>query len=150
MKKLLLVLTLTLSLWAGNVYVKVVDKPIDSVYPTLISALDNNYLIVISEIDILAKFKHAGLPKMFGKAFNTNNLTAIKTIIACNGKFGNNIANADPSMMAFCPIRITLTEKEGKTTITYVKPTVAPTTTKAYPYLQRLENKVISTINTPY
>ena len=147
MKKIcLLLLTLSLSLWADAVYTKHYDAPIEKVYPKLIASFDSAYLIVISEIDILEKFKEAGLPDSFGKNFNTNNLTAIKTIIACNGWFGNAVANSDPEMMAFCPIRVTLIEKEGKTSIMYVRPTVAPKDSKAYPVLQELEQKVIKAI----
>ena len=147
MKKiLLLLLTVSLTLYADAVYTKTYDAPIEKVYPKLITSFDNAYLIVIAEIDILGKFKEAGLPESFGKNFNTNNLTAIKTIIACNGWFGNAVANSDPEMMVFCPIRITLIEKEGKTSIMYVRPTVASKDSKAYPILQDLEQKVVMAI----
>ena len=145
-KALLLLLTLSLTLWADAVYTKHYNAPIEKVYPKLISSFDSAYLIVISEIDILEKFKEAGLPESFGKNFNTNNLTAIKTIIACNGWFGNAVANSDPEMMAFCPIRVTLIEKDGKTSIMYVRPTVAYKEFKAYPILQDLEQKVVMAI----
>lgn len=75
----------SLSLWANNVYVKTIDAPLNEVYTKVLASMDNSYLIVVSEINILEKFKHAGLPEKFGKNFNTNNLTGIKAIIACNG-----------------------------------------------------------------
>ena len=147
MKKiLLLILTLSLTLWADAVYTKTYDAPMDKVYPKLITSFDNAHLIVVSEIDILGNFKAAGLPEAFGKDFNTNNLTAIKAVIACNGWFGNAVANSDPEMMAFCPIRVTLIEKNGKTSIMYVRSTVASKDSKAYPVLKELEFKVIKAI----
>ena len=149
MKKLLLTLLLMLTpLMADSVYKLTLNEKVDSVYTKLMSSLDNNHLIVVTEIDILGKFKKAGLPKKFGKEFNTNNLTAIKAIIACNGYFGNYIANADPDMMGLCPVRITLIEKDGKTTILFVKPTTVSGNSKANKMIAKLESKVISAINT--
>ena len=146
MKKILLILTFTFSLWADSVYIKTIDAPMKSVYADILSSLDKSNLIVVSEINILEKFKGADLPEKFGKDFNTNKLTGIKAIIACNGWFGNEISNADPHMMGFCPIRLTVIEKEGKTSILFVKPGVAPKDSKAYAILKKLESKVISAI----
>ena len=147
MKKIVLVLlTLSLSLFGDAVYTKTYNVPMAKIYPKVLGSFDNAHLIVVSEIDILAKFKAAGLPKKFGKNFNTNKLTGIKAIIACNGWFGNEVANADPKMMAFCPVRVTLVEQDGKTTVTYVRASVASKESKAYPMLVKLEAKVIKAI----
>ena len=145
-KTIFLLLTLSLTLFADAVYTKTYDAPMEKVYTKVLTAFDNAHLIVVSEIDILAKFKAAGLPKKFGKNFNTNKLTGIKAIIACNGWFGNEVANADPKMMAFCPVRVTLIEQDGKTTVTYVRASVASKESKAYPTLVKLEAKVIKAI----
>jgi len=147
MKKIILVLlTLSLSLFADAVYTKTFNAPLSKVYPKIMASFDSTHLVVVSEIDILAKFKAAGLPKKFGKKFNTNNLTGIKAIIACNGWYGNAVANADPKMMAFCPVRVTLIEEDGKTSVMYVRATVAPKSSKAYPTLESLDAKVIKAI----
>lgn len=146
MKKILLLLTFSLSLWANSVYVKDINAPMNDVYTKLISSFSSSNLVVVSEINILEKFKAVGLPEKFGKNFNTNNLTGIKAIIACNGWFGNEVANADPLMMGFCPIRVTVVEKEGKTSILFVRSSVAPKESKAYAILEKLETKVISAI----
>ncbi|MCJ7764758.1 MAG: DUF302 domain-containing protein [Thiovulaceae bacterium] len=150
MKKIILILAMSLSLWANNVYVKVVNAPMEGVYDSLLESFADNSLIVVAQIDILKKFHAAGLPKKLGKDFNTNNLTGIRSIIACNGGLANAIANADPTMMSFCPIRVTLVEQEGKTTITYVKATSAPKDSKAYTPLKKLEEKVIKSIDIDY
>jgi len=146
MKKIILLLTLSLSLWAESVYVKTIDAPMTTVYEKVLSTLGHADLIVVSEINILEKFKKAGLPEKFAKNFNTNELTGIKAIIACNGWFGNEIANADPLMMGFCPIRLTVIEKDGKTSILFVRPSVAPKDSTAYAILKKLETKVITAI----
>jgi len=147
LKKILLILSLTLSLWANNVYVKTIDAPMSEVYLKVLASFDKSNLIVVSQINILEKFHHAGLREKFGKNFNTNNLTGIKAIIACNGWFGNEVANADPLMMGFCPVRVTLIEKDGKTSILFVRPLLAPKDSKAYAILEKLDAKVISAID---
>ena len=147
MKKLILTLLLLLSpLMADGVYKLTLNQKAEVVYNKLLTSLDENHLIVVAEINILEKFKHVGLPKKFGKEFNTNNLTTIKAIIACNGFFGNYIANADPDMMGLCPIRLTVIEKDGKTTILFVKPTNVSRASKAKVIIAKLEKKVISAI----
>ena len=147
MKKLILTLLLLLSpLMADGVYKLTLDQKADVVYKKLLTSLDDNYLIVVAEINILEKFRHAGLPEKFGDEFNTNKLTTIKAIIACNGFFGNSIANADKDMMGLCPIRLTVIEKDGKTTILFVKPTNVSRASKAKAIIAKLEKKVISAI----
>lgn len=146
MKKICLVVLMSVGLWANSVFTHTLDRPMEEVYRELLEKFAQAHLVVVSEINILQKFKDVGLPKKFGENFNTNELTGIRAIIACNGWFGNEVANADPEMMAFCPIRVTLIEKDGKTTLMFVRPGVAPKETKAYGVLLKLEDKVISTI----
>jgi len=152
MKKLLLtcLILLVSSLSAHDVYVKEVNEPLSTLYPKIMKALDDNALIVVSEINILEKFKHAGLPKKFGKNFNTNNLEAIKAIIACNGFFGNEVANSDPEMMALCPVRITLIQQNGKSKILFTRPSHASEGTKANEILKKLENRVIFALESSF
>jgi len=147
MKKIILTLLLLLSpLIADGMYKLTLNEKSAVVYPKLLASLDAHYLFVVTKIDILKKFKHAGLEKKFGKNFNTNNLTSIKAIIACNGFFGNSIANTDPSMMGLCPVRITVIEQDGKTTILFVKPSLIADDSKAHAIVKKLEAKVISSI----
>ena len=148
MKKIVLTLMLLgATLMANPVYTKSYKADADSIYPKLLQAFDKAHLVVVSQIDILDKFRKAGLPKKFGKNFNTNNLTAIKAIIACNGFFGNAIANSDPKMMAYCPIRVTLIQEGDTTTLMYVTPDVEDKESAAAASLKKLSNKVIGVLN---
>ena len=136
-------LLLVSSLNAHDVYVKEVAQSTKTLYPKVLKALADNMLIVVSEIDILGKFEHAGLPKRFGKNFNTNNLEAIKAIIVCNGYFGNEVANSDPEMMALCPLRITIIQQNGKSKILFARPSALSKGSKANAILKKLEERVI-------
>ncbi len=149
MKKIILACILSVSLWATpstNVYTVTYKNTIDKIEENLLEQFKSASFVIPWKMDILGEFKAKGLDKKFGKKFNTSKLTGVKTIIACNGKFGNMVMNADPAMMAYCPIRITLVEKNGKTTVLYVRPTTAPKDSKAYPILVKLEKKVIEAI----
>ncbi len=146
MKKILLMCVLSLSLWANSVYTVTYDKSIDEVESAILANFKKSKLVVVWKLDILEEFKKKGLDKKFGKNFNKAGLSGVRTIVACNGKFGNNIINADSTMMAYCPVRITLTEKDGKTTVLFVRPSTGPKESKAYPILVKLEKKVIGAI----
>lgn len=148
MRKILLASTLTISLWAAqnNVYSITFNSPIEKVEKNMLAKFQAENLIVAWQLDILEEFEKRGLVKKLGENYNKAKLSNVKTMIACNGIIGNEIINTDPAMMAYCPIRITLTEKEGKTTVLYVRPTSAPKDSKAYPTLQKLEAKVTKAI----
>jgi uncharacterized protein (DUF302 family) len=146
MKKILLMCVLSLSLWANSVYTVTYDEDIAEVEASILESFKDVGLVVVWKLDILEEFKKKGLDKKFGEKFNTAGLTGVRTIVACNGKFGNDIINADSDMMAFCPIRVTMTEKDGKTTVLYVRPSVGPKESKAHPILVKLEKKVINAI----
>lgn len=149
MKKVIIVCLLSISLWSAaltNVYSATYKASIETIEENILQHFKEVKLVVAWKLDILEEFKKKGLEKKFGKKFNTSKLSGVRTIVACNGKFGNMIINADPTMMAYCPIRITLIEKDGKTQVLYVRPTSAPRDSKAYKILKKLEKKVIKAI----
>ncbi len=148
MRKILLACLLTLSVWAAesNVYKVNYNAPVDKVLENMLAKFKQEMLVVVWQLDILEEFKKKGLDKKFGENFNTAGLSEVRTLVACNGKFGNDIINQDSDMMAYCPIRITLTEKDGVTTVLYVRPSSAPRDSAAYKTLVKLEKKVTKAI----
>lgn len=148
MRKILLACLLTLSVWAAesNVYKVSYNAPVDKVLENMLAKFKQEMLVVVWQLDILEEFKKKGLDKKFGENFNTAGLSEVRTLVACNGKFGNDIINQDSDMMAYCPIRITLTEKDGVTTVLYVRPSSAPRDSAAYKTLVKLEKKVTKAI----
>jgi uncharacterized protein (DUF302 family) len=150
MKKILIMCLLSLSLWAAetNVYKVSYTAPVDKVLKNMLAQFEKEMLVVVWQLDILEEFRKKGLDKKFGAEFNKAGLSEVRTLVACNGKFGNDIINADSDMMAYCPVRITLTEKDGVTTVLYVRPSSAPKDSKAYQSLVKLEKKVTNAIET--
>ncbi|MDH5572167.1 MAG: hypothetical protein OEY89_10400, partial [Gammaproteobacteria bacterium] len=54
--------------------------------------------------------------------------------------------NADPDMLALCPLRMSLVEKAGKTSALFARPSVIASGSAAKPLLEKIESEVIAAI----
>lgn len=126
------------------VYEKQVKGELEKTYKNVFSALENNGFYVVFEPNIgknLAHFKNR-----WGKDYNTNNLESIRSMVFCNAWYANQVSNADPQMLALCPLHITLVHKEGMTRILFVRPSLVATGSPAEKVALELEQEVIRTI----
>lgn len=147
-----LTLTLLFALFSLNalaefpaVYEKSFDLNMDTAYKRVYKALESNGFKVVYEIDMhdnLSKFA----AKNAVKDFNVNQLEGIKSLVFCNGLLAVKISNADPAMLALCPLHLTLTQKEGKVSVLFVRPGVVAQGSKAEAPAKELEEKVIKAI----
>ncbi len=106
--------------------------------------LESEGFYVVFEANIgrnLARFS-----EKWGENYNRNKLDGIRSMVFCNGWYANAVSNADPSLLALCPLRMTLIEKDGKTTALFAKPAVIAADSPAHKVLQRIEDEVISAI----
>lgn len=127
------------------VYEKSFDQTMDIVYPHVYKALEGNGFKVVYEIDMqenLTKFA----AKNAVKDFNLNQLEANKSMVFCNGPLAVKISNADPAMLALCPLHLTLTQKAGRVTVLFIRPGVIAQGSKAETPAKELEKKVIKAI----
>jgi len=67
-------------------------------------------------------------------------------MVFCNGWYANAVSNADPDMLALCPLRIGLYEKQGETTVVFAKPSIIAANSAAKPVLKEIEAEVIEAI----
>lgn len=67
-------------------------------------------------------------------------------MIICNGWYANQVSNLDTDLLALCPMRVTLIEKEGITTALFAKPSTFVKGSKALPVLSEVEEMIISAI----
>ena len=67
-------------------------------------------------------------------------------MVFCNGPFAIKISNADPAMLALCPLHLTFTQKAGRVSVLFVRPGVVALGSKAEASAKELEEKVIKTI----
>ena len=149
MKTIIAVLLAIISLKAladtPAVYEITFDQNMDTVYKQVLKSLEANGFKVVYELDMLDNLtKYA--EKNAVKDFNVNKLEAIKSIVFCNGPLAVKISNADPAMLAICPLHITLTQKSGHATVLFVRPGVTAQGSKAKGPAKELEEKVIKTI----
>lgn len=132
--------------WAESpmIYEKQVKGNIEQTYKKVFEALENNGYFVVFEPNIgknLAYFE-----KRWGKDYNKNNLEAIRSMVFCNAWYANQVSNADPQMLALCPLHITLVHKEELTRILFVRPSLVATGSAAEKVALELEQDVIRTI----
>ena len=131
--------------WAdAKVFEHSVERPIAEVYDQLYNSLEEARLYVVFEPNIGKSL--SGFAERWGEQYNRNKLTAIRSMVFCNGWYANQVSNLDTRMLAFCPMRLTLIEKDGHTTALFARPTVIAADSPAKGILAELENEVIAAI----
>jgi len=107
--------------------------------------LTDNGFKVVYEIDMLENLtKFSQKNAVIG--FNLNKLEGIKSMVFCNGSLAIKISNADPAMLALCPLHLTFTQKAGRVSILFVRPGVIAQGSKAEAPAKELEEKIIKAI----
>lgn len=128
-----------------SVYEKTVDQNLDTAYKRVYKAFDSNGFKVVFEVDIQENLTKSAAKKAI-KDFNLNQLEGIKSMVFCNGPLAIKISNADPTMLSLCPLHLTFTQKAGRATVLFVRPSVIAQGSKAETSVKELEEKVIKAI----
>lgn len=128
-----------------SVYEKTVDQNLDTAYKRVYKALDSNGFKVVFEVDIQENLTKSAAKNGL-KDFNLNQLEGTKSMVFCNGPLAIKISNADPTMLALCPLHLTFTQKAGRATVLFVRPSVIAQGSKAETAVKELEGKVIKAI----
>ncbi|VAW50921.1 hypothetical protein MNBD_GAMMA06-1609 [hydrothermal vent metagenome] len=127
-----------------GVYMQHVNKPVSAVYDTVYKSLENAGFFVVFEPNIgknLARFSDK-----WGDDYNRNNISVIRSMVFCNGWYANKVSNLDPNMLGFCPLHLTLIEREGKTTVLFNRPAVVAENSPAKALFVKIEAEVIEAI----
>jgi len=148
MKHLFLALTLLVATatHAGSpaVYEKSVKQPLNAVYDRVNTAFEDGGFRVVYEVDIGDNLSK--IAKKMGAEYNQSQLEGIKSMVFCNGFAANKVANADPSLLALCPLHVTLIHKAGMTSVLFVRPSAVAQGSPGLEAAQDMENKVIKLI----
>ncbi|HKK05192.1 MAG TPA: DUF302 domain-containing protein [Gammaproteobacteria bacterium] len=126
------------------VYVKRVGGDFETVYKRVFDSLENNSFFVLFEPNIGRNLKLYA--SRWGKDYNRNHLDEIRSIVFCNGAYANQVSNADPQMLALCPLHVTLIHKNGVTSILFVRPSRVATGTPAERVALDMEQDVIRAV----
>ena len=146
LRSILLILCLSFSSAQADssIFVYSSDKPITEVYDKVYKSLEDARFYVVFEPNIgenLSKFA-----ERWGDQYNRSKLSAIRSMVFCNGWYANQVSNKDPHMLALCPLHMTMIEKDGSTTALFVRPTVIAADSPARGILADLESEVITAI----
>jgi uncharacterized protein (DUF302 family) len=125
---------------SSNVLVWEIDKPLESVYSTVYDQLENHRFYVVFEPDIQSNLSR--MAEKWGDNYNRNKLQGIRSLVFCNGWYANAVSNADPNMLALCPLHITLIQQENRTRILFLRPSVIAQGSKAEAIGVELEQAV--------
>jgi len=129
-----------LALADSSVLVWNIDKALETSYKTIYKALENNRFFVVFEPDIQRNL--SGFAARWGDKYNRNKLEGIRAMVFCNVWYTNEISNADPDMLAMCPLHITLIQQQGRTRVLFVRPTVVAADSNALAIAKELEEDV--------
>ena len=151
MRKLIAVLLLLA--WTGlvqatpaGVFRADARAPMARTYPAIHKALEDARFWVVFEADIGRNL--AGFAAKWGEDYNRNGLTGIRSIVVCNGWYANQVSNADPDLLALCPLRVNLVEKDGVTRVLFARPSVIAAGSPGAAAVQEIEQTLVRAIRT--
>ena len=125
---------------ASNVRIWNIDKDLETSYKTIYTSLENNKFFVVFEPNIQGNISR--FAERWGEDYNRNQLEGIRAMVFCNGWYANAVSNADPDMLALCPLHITLIQKDGATRVLFVRPTAVAAGSKALSVARDIEQDV--------
>jgi uncharacterized protein (DUF302 family) len=127
-----------------GVYVRQTDLSLDDAYNRVYKALEANKFWVVFEADLAARM--ARFADKWGDDYNRQGLSGAKSMVFCNIWWTNRVAGADPAMLSLCPLHLSLYTKDGKTSITLLRPSVAAQGSGAEAAAAELEQELIGVI----
>jgi uncharacterized protein (DUF302 family) len=128
----------------SSVYKASASLPLEDAYQKVYESLEKNRFWVVFEANIGKNI--SGFADKWGEDYNRQKLEGIRSMVFCNGWYANQVSNADPDMLALCPLSLTMIHKDGQSTVLFVRPTVVAGNSPALAVLQELENEVIASI----
>ena len=148
-KKFILLITLCISIAANAsdpqaIFTAEKKADFETTYQAVYKSFETNKFFIVFEPDIGANLKRFG--KNWGSDYNQNKIERIKSMVFCNGWYANKMSNADPKYLALCPLRLTMTYKQGVTTALFVRPDYVAKGSKAELVAKEITQGVIEAI----
>jgi uncharacterized protein (DUF302 family) len=138
---------MVLTFWLGQfaaadsgVLVWNIDKDLETSYKTIYNTLEKNKFFVIFEPNIQSNL--GSFAERWGENYNRNKLEDIRAMVFCNVWYTNEISNADPELLALCPLHITLIQQAGSTRVLFVRPSVVAAGSNALAIAKELEQDI--------
>ena len=86
--------------------------------------------------------RRPGFAERWGEDLNRNALGGIRSIVVCNAWYANQVSNADPDLLALCPLRVSLVEKDGVTRVLFARPTVTAAGSPGIAVVEEVERAI--------
>lgn len=121
------------------------DQPLDSAYKVIYRHLEDNRFYVVFEPDIQSNLSR--FAERWGEDYNRSKLEGIRAMVFCNGWYANQVSNADPTLLALCPLHITLIQEQGHTRVLFVRPSQVAAGSKAQTVAREIEEAVAKAVD---
>ena len=118
--------------------------PMAVTYPAIYQALEGARFWVVFEADLGANL--AGFRDRWGDELNRNALDGIRSLVVCNAWYANQVSNADPDLLALCPLRVNLVEKSGVTRVLFARPTATAAGSPGIAVIQEIEDNIAAAL----
>jgi uncharacterized protein (DUF302 family) len=89
----------------------------DEVYEQVHDALEAAKFWVVFEADMGSRM--ATMADDWGADYNRSKLTFTKAMVFCSLGWTNQMANADPDLLALCPLHLSIYARDGKTMLVW-------------------------------
>lgn len=132
--------------YARPLYVRAIHAPMGVVYKDLVATLGHQGFRVPWGINIEKRLRMAN-PMLHLPNFNAQHLTDVRAMVICNPFLFNAIANADPTMIAICPMHITLVSTGGVTYVQYPREIAIAAHTPVAKIARLIDTKIERAIN---
>ena len=129
---------------SSNVLSWQLNQDLESSYKIVYKHLEEKKFFVVFEPDIQRNLSR--FADRWGENYNRNKLEGIRSMVFCNGWYANQVSNADPDMLALCPLHITLIQEQGKTRVLFARPSVIAAGSEALEVAKQLEADVSKAI----
>ena len=114
--------------------------PMDQTYKAVYAALEEARFWVVFEADLGSNL--ATFAERWGEDLNRSALGGIRSIVVCNAWYANQVSNADPDLLALCPLRVNLVEKDDVTRVLFARPTVTAAGSPGIAVVEEVEREI--------
>ncbi len=128
----------------AGIYKAEVEAPMAATYQAVYAALEAARFWVVFEADIGQSLSRSA--ERWGEDYNRNRLDAIRSMVVCNSWYANQVSNADPDLLALCPLRVNLVHKDGITRVLFARPSAAAAGSPGIGVIEEVESVVIKAI----
>ncbi len=114
--------------------------PAETAYQRVYEALEDKGYFVIFEPDMGRTL--AGMAEKLGDDYNRNKLSTMRSLVFCNPRATQRIANADPALLALCPLHVSLVHRDGVSTVYFARPSAIAAGSPGEAITRQLEHEL--------